>query len=134
MKQIAILFLAGATFISCSKEETATTAESNVMMEEPVVKEVDSTAMAAGGGTAAEGLSLINGMDCRTCHKDNEKLVGPSYQEVADKYTDADREMLADKIVSGGVGNWGQVPMTPHAGLSHENALKMVDYIMSLKK
>ena len=134
MKKISVLILAATVFVACSKKETNASGESNVMLEEPVVKEIDSTAVAAGGGAAAEGLKLINGMDCRTCHKDTEKLVGPSYQEVADKYTEADIDMLSSKIIEGGVGNWGQIPMTPHAGLSKENAKKMVEYILSLKK
>ena len=81
-----------------------------------------------------EGLALIEGMDCLTCHKTDARLVGPSYQEIADKYTDADIEMLATKIIEGGKGNWGEIPMTPHAGMSKENAKKMVEYILTLKK
>lgn len=119
---ILSLLLAGA----CSKKENTAETESNVMLEEPVAK--------AGGAAAPEGLTLIQGADCLTCHKEDARLVGPSYQEVAAKYTEADIDMLADKIIQGGVGNWGQIPMTPHAGLSKENAKKMVEYILTLKQ
>lgn len=114
---------------SCSKKPIDSAKESNVMLEEPTLKVVDS---AAAG--KHEGLALIEGMDCLTCHKTDTRLVGPSYQEVADKYTDADIEMLANKIINGGKGNWGEIPMTPHAGMSKENAKKMVEYILTLKK
>ena len=114
---------------SCSKKPIDSAKESNVMLEEPTLKVVDS---AAAG--KHEGLALIEGMDCLTCHKTDARLVGPSYQEIADKYTDADIEMLATKIIEGGKGNWGEIPMTPHAGMSKENAKKMVEYIMTLKK
>ncbi|MBP3840466.1 MAG: c-type cytochrome [Chryseobacterium sp.] len=114
---------------SCSKKPVESAKESNVMLEEPVLKAVDS---AAAG--KHEGLVLIEGTDCLTCHKVDARLVGPSYQEVADKYTDGDIEMLASKIIDGGKGNWGEIPMTPHAGMSKENAKKMVEYIMTLKK
>ncbi|UFK98520.1 c-type cytochrome [Kaistella faecalis] len=114
---------------SCSKKPVESAKESNVMLEEPVLKAVDS---AAAG--KHEGLALIEGTDCLTCHKVDARLVGPSYQEVADKYTDGDIEMLASKIIDGGKGNWGEIPMTPHAGMSKENAKKMVEYIMTLKK
>lgn len=129
MKKIfAIAVILGA-LISCQKKVEHPLQDSNVMLEEPTIKVVDS---AAAG--KHEGLALIEGADCLTCHKVDSKLVGPSYQEVADKYTDADADMLAQKIIDGGVGVWGQVPMTPHAGMSKDNAKKMVEYILTLKK
>ena len=118
-----------ATLVACNKKETNPDMDSNVMLEEPVVKVVDS---AAAGKN--EGLALIEGADCLTCHKMDVRVVGPSYQEVADKYSDGDMDMLATKIIEGGKGNWGEIPMTPHAGMSKENAKKMVEYIMTLKK
>ena len=114
--------------VSCSKT-VDTGKESNIMLEEPTVKVMDS---AAAG--KHEGLALIEGADCLTCHKVDAKLVGPSYQEVADKYTAADVNHLATKIIDGGKGVWGEIPMTPHAGMSKENAKKMVEYILTLKK
>ncbi|MGA9211265.1 c-type cytochrome [Kaistella sp.] len=129
MKKYLIICGVLAAVVACSKKESNPNMDSNVMMEEPVVKTVDS---AAAG--KSEGLALIEGADCLTCHKVDAKLVGPSYQEVADKYTEADLDMLANKIIDGGKGNWGEIPMTPHTGMSKENAKKMVEYILSLKK
>nr|WP_315030167.1 c-type cytochrome [uncultured Chryseobacterium sp.] len=80
------------------------------------------------------GFKLIEGADCLACHKIDAKLIGPSYQDVAAKYTRADIDQLAQKIIEGGKGNWGDIPMTPHEGLSKENAKQMVKYILSLKK
>ncbi len=125
-KYVAIIAL--LAIVSCSKNVDADK-ESNVMLEEPTVKVMDS---AAAG--KHEGLALIEGADCLTCHKVDAKLVGPSYQEVADKYTEADVDMLAKKIIDGGKGVWGEIPMTPHAGMSPDNAKKMVEYILTLKK
>ena len=127
MKKLLIIcsFVAIA---SCSNKDVDPNIESNIMLEEPVAKDANS---AAGKD---EGLVLIEGSDCLTCHKMDTKLVGPSYQEVADKYTEGDLDMLADKIVNGGKGNWGEIPMSAHAGMSKENAKKMVAYIMTLKK
>ena len=83
-----------------------------------------------------KGLALIAGSDCLTCHKVAEKNIGPAYQEVAAKYenTDDNVEMLAGKIIKGGSGNWGAIPMTAHAKLSEEDAEAMVKYILLLKK
>ncbi|MDN3606750.1 c-type cytochrome [Kaistella yonginensis] len=129
MKKYLMICGIAAVVVACNKKEANPNMDSNVMLEEPVVKVVDS---AAAG--KHEGLALIEGADCLTCHKDDVRVVGPSYQEVADKYTDGDLDMLADKIIEGGKGNWGEIPMTPHAGMSKENAKKMVEYIMTLKK
>jgi cytochrome c len=125
---------------SCSDKKVTepietTSPETNVMLDEP--KPIDSAAIAANSTPAspeAEGLKLIEGTDCLSCHKIDSKLVGPSYQDVANKYTDADVDRLAQKIIDGGKGVWGEIPMTPHAGVSKENAQKMVKYILSLKK
>jgi len=81
-----------------------------------------------------KGLALIAKNDCLTCHKVDEKLIGPAYREVANKYTDKDIPMLAAKIIKGGSGVWGQVPMTPHPNLSVADAEQMVKYILLLKK
>jgi cytochrome c len=82
------------------------------------------------------GLLLISKSDCATCHKINNKIVGPTYQEIADKYTIDSKtiEFLIDKIINGGSGNWGQIPMLPHAMITKEDADKMVKYILALKK
>jgi len=110
--------------------------ETNTMLEEPKPQEAAPAATPLSGVDAdiAEGKSLVEGTDCLSCHKIDSKLVGPAYQEVAAKYKEADLDMLAQKIINGGKGNWGEIPMTPHAGLSKDNAKLMVKYILSLKK
>lgn len=128
------------TITSCSekKEQVAEqqpTTESNTMMEEPKpAASADTASTTAAAKPEDEGKALVEGADCLSCHKVDSKLVGPSYQDVAAKYTEADIDHLAQKVIDGGKGVWGDVPMTPHAGLSKENAQKMVKYILSLKK
>lgn len=82
-----------------------------------------------------KGLELIAKSDCLTCHKVSDKLTGPAYKDVAAKYenTDANVTMLAGKIIKGGQGNWGSIPMTPHPSLSEDDAKQMVKYILLLK-
>ncbi|WP_395062259.1 c-type cytochrome [Flavobacterium sp.] len=80
-----------------------------------------------------KGADLIASNDCLGCHKIDEKLVGPSYKEVAAKYSAKDEAMLVTKIIEGGKGNWGEIPMTAHEGISKEDATQMVKYIISLK-
>lgn len=84
-----------------------------------------------------KGLALIAKNDCLTCHKIDEPLTGPMYRDVANKYgslPDTIIGHLAGKIISGGNGVWGETFMTPHAGLSKEDAEAMVKYILLLKK
>lgn len=132
--------LLSLTITSCSekKEQVAEqqpTTESNTMMEEPKpAASSDTASTTAAAKPEDEGKALVEGADCLSCHKVDSKLVGPAYQDVAKKYTDADIDHLAQKVIDGGKGVWGDIPMTPHAGLSKENAQKMVKYILSLKK
>jgi cytochrome c len=81
-----------------------------------------------------EGQALIDGSDCRTCHNENVKTVGPAYIDIAKKYdfSDANVQMLVSKVIKGGTGNWGQVPMSAHPDLTVADGTKMVQYIMSL--
>lgn len=83
-----------------------------------------------------KGLALVAGSDCLTCHKVDEKVIGPSYREVANKYenTEANVKMLAEKIIKGGSGVWGEVAMTAHPTVTQADAEQMVKYIFLLKK
>ena len=82
-----------------------------------------------------KGLELVSSSDCFTCHKITEKLVGPAYQDVANKYAGNDTAVtyLAHKVIKGGSGVWGNVAMTPHPQLSLDSAEQMVKYILLLK-
>ncbi len=82
-----------------------------------------------------KGLALVAKSNCLTCHKISEKLIGPAYKDVANKYAGNDTAVthLAHKILAGGSGVWGTVPMTPHPDLSEADAEQMVKYILLLK-
>ena len=136
MKKFLLITAFGFLFFSCAKKETSSIPDlSNVTAEPSAAPSNNAVAETTKkeGNKNLPGYALITGSDCLSCHKDNEKLVGPSYAEVAAKYSQKDLELLADKIVNGGSGNWGQVPMAPHPNISKEDAKKMVEYILSLK-
>ena len=82
------------------------------------------------------GLELMGKSDCQTCHKVNEAAIGPSFSTIAAKYenTPATIDTLAHKIIKGGSGNWGNVPMAAHSNISVADATAMVKYILLLKK
>ena len=129
MRKLLMFSVFGMLFlVSCSKKEEPKT-NSDVMLKEPT-KQEEVTAKTP----EEEGEDLIEKSSCLTCHKEDGKLIGPSYKEVAAKYTEADIDKLTDKIINGGSGVWGDVMMSPHPGIDKENAKKMVKYILTLKK
>jgi cytochrome c len=84
-----------------------------------------------------KGLELVAGADCFTCHKVDDKIKGPSYREVANKYAglgDTVVTRLANTIIKGSTGVWGADAMTAHPGVSQADAEAMVKYILLLKK
>lgn len=88
----------------------------------------------AAGGAIKEGEDLVGQNDCKTCHHKTNKIIGPAHTDVAKKYefTAANVDMLADRIIKGGSGTWGETPMNAHPDLSVEDAKKMARYVLSL--
>ncbi len=82
----------------------------------------------------AQGKVLVDNSDCKTCHHATNKLIGPSHTDVATKYefTRANVTLLASRIINGGSGVWGEIPMSPHSDLSQGDAEKMAMYVLSL--
>lgn len=80
-----------------------------------------------------KGLDLVQKNDCLTCHTVATTATGPSFVDIAKKYGESDVASLAEKVIKGGSGVWGQVPMTPHPNLSKEDAEQIVKYILLLK-
>lgn len=136
LQKLGGVFLLSLLF-SCGNGETSSSTESK---EEK--NETENTAAVNANDPSQnpvykKGLGLIAKSDCLTCHKVDEKLVGPTYRSVAEKYAGAPNDVitaLAQKIIKGGVGNWGNVPMLPHPALSQDEAETMVRYILLLKK
>ena len=71
---------------------------------------------------------------CLTCHKIDEKVQGPAWREVANRYADSANALsyLTGKIMNGGTGVWGDIYMPPNP-ISKEDAEAIVKYIMLLK-
>ena len=85
-------------------------------------------------GPAFANLELATKKNCTACHAVDKKVVGPAYKEVAAKYAgqkDAAAK-LADKIVKGGVGVWGQVPMPPNQ-VTADEAKTLAAWVLSVK-
>ena len=79
--------------------------------------------------------ALATAKNCMACHAVEKKLVGPSYKDVANKYAgqgDAVNK-LAAKIVNGGSGVWGPIPMPANNQVSEAEAQKLATWILGLK-
>lgn len=84
---------------------------------------------------AMANLQLAKDKNCMACHAVDNKLVGPAYKEVAKKYAgqkDAEAK-LANKIIKGGSGVWGAIPMPPNPQVSQKEAETLAKWILSMK-
>jgi cytochrome c len=134
-KKLVVVLSAAVLMAACGNSGETKTPETK-----------DTTAAATTPATTApaasdKGLELIGASDCTTCHRLNKEgsgaTIGPAYSEVAAKYTpaaDTTINRLVKKIISGGSGIWGTIPMTPHPALQEEDVKTMVRYILTLKK
>ncbi len=79
--------------------------------------------------------ALATAKNCMACHAVDKKLVGPAYKEIAGKYAgQADAvDKLAGKIVKGGAGVWGPVPMPANAQVNDADAKKLAAWVLTLK-
>ena len=82
------------------------------------------------------GKVLTQSMDCKSCHKENGKSIGPSYLEVSKKYQAGRRSRnfryLQEKITDGGSGVWGEVNMPAHPDITSEEKAQIANWVLSL--
>ena len=84
--------------------------------------------------TFTAGKNLMDKSDCKACHFQDKKSVGPAFIDVAKKYKSTPKaiDLLSDKIIKGGAGVWGDVAMSAHPSIGLPEASQMVQYILSL--
>jgi cytochrome c len=94
-----------------------------------------STRLPSGSLRYLGGAQLIGNSDCYSCHNPDTENVGPAYVAVAQRYTPqpAIITQLANKIINGGNGVWGERLMSAHPQVSLADAESMVRYILSLR-
>ena len=86
-------------------------------------------------GPAFANADLAQKKNCLACHATDKKIVGPSYKEVAAKYAGQKDavDKLAAKVVKGGSGVWGNVPMPANPQVTDAEAKQLVQWILTLK-
>jgi len=84
---------------------------------------------------ALADLALATSKNCMSCHAVERKVLGPSFKEVAAKYKDdkTAADKLAGKIVKGGSGVWGPLPMPANPQVSEADAKKLAAWVLSTK-
>lgn len=123
--------------------ESGTLTVQNIQIGSTYLKEgQDLAKLAAEGGHLAgmnqspfeSGRLLIEKSDCKTCHTVDKAINGPSFTQVSERYQGKPgiETVLAQKIIKGGLGNWGDRAMAAHPQLSEGEVKEMVKYILSL--
>ncbi len=123
--------------VSVSDADGTPVDEQNIFVSVDYLEGMDKVSMSLGHqevSASVTGKALTLAMDCKTCHKENEKSIGPSYLEVAQKYkgTKDALSYLQGKIVTGGNGVWGEVTMPAHPTITKDESRQMALYIQSL--
>lgn len=110
---------------------------SNLVVAVDYIKGTDMAGASLGHQQVSEivlGRSLMMASDCQSCHKIDEPSVGPTYVDVARKYKKQSgaSNYLAEKILQGGSGVWGEVAMPAHPDMKESEARQIANWIMSL--
>ena len=92
------------------------------------------TEMSAEEKASTKQLAQDSG--CLSCHALTEKIVGPAYSSVAEKYKDQSdaAASLAQSIQYGSKGKWGRIPMPAHPSLSADDIKTLANWVMTIKK
>jgi cytochrome c len=87
----------------------------------------------SGNARFATARKILDKTDCASCHKSNEKSIGPSYRDVAVRYKGQAEavNILSQRVINGSSGVWGSVAMAAHPALAQEEANELIRYILS---
>jgi cytochrome c len=88
-----------------------------------------------GNSSVMANPDLAKTKNCASCHSPEKGILGPSYQAVAQKYVNDKNAVskLTEKVMAGGVGVWGKIPMPANPQVSKEEAETLVKWVLSQK-
>ena len=93
-------------------------------------------ALALATGPVLANADLAQKKNCMACHAVDKKLVGPAFKDVAAKYAGQGGEAvesLTQKVMKGGAGVWGPVPMPANPQVTAAEAHQLVEWVRTLK-
>lgn len=104
-------------------------------MKQYIIASLSVAALFAASSPVFADQALATSKNCMACHAVDKKVVGPSYQDVAKKYAGDSKAsgMLSAKIIKGGSGTWGPVPMPANPQVTEAEAKKLAAWVLSLK-
>src|SRR5690606_6030090 len=130
------LFIAGGLLAACGNrsEKDARSLELLAERKKDSIVRVPGEDEYVPEETIRKGEVLIAYSDCAICHREDAKVRGPAFVDIAARYPRNEEyiQLLALKVIGGGRGTWGYAVMTPHPDLPLEDAKAMVTYILSL--
>lgn len=117
--------------------ESAKSTHGNFADQNRLVGPVRGVVSAAPTGQTAltaisAGASLVRKSGCQACHGISNRVVGPAFREIAQRYA-GDADVVANlvaKLKAGGAGAWGNVPMPPQSGLGDEDIRAMIQWVL----
>ena len=126
-------FLFGTFYLLCCDNKPE---QKNTRKKIDYIRPIPGISDSIPADVAEKGEVLIAYSDCYTCHKEDQRSVGPAFKDIAKRcpVNKVYIEMLAQKVIVGGSRSWGYAVMTPHPKLSFEDAKMMVSYILSMKE
>jgi len=92
--------------------------------------------LAAGvSNMALANADLAKAKNCMACHSVNNKVLGPAFKDIGIKYAGQKgaEDKLVQKVLKGGSGVWGTVPMPANGQVSEAEARTLVKWILTLK-
>jgi cytochrome c len=128
MRRLFIVFSAVCFAVACNNSKTT--------LPHPNDDTAQTNANNPANAEEQTGLELVASHDCFSCHKVADQLVGPAYEQVAERYkdsSDAIVDTLTNRVIRGSSGHWGEAQMTPHPNIPEQDVRSMVNYVLSLK-
>jgi cytochrome c551/c552 len=123
--------------VNVKDNDTAKLDPANLYVAVDYIEGYDKAATPTGhqqGAATVSGKQLTQTLDCKSCHKEADKSIGPAFLLVAQKYQNDPKaaSYLAQKITKGGSGVWGDVAMSAHPAISQDDLSQIVTYVLSL--
>ena len=99
------------------------------------MKSLSVLVLALAAAPAFANPQLAQQKNCMACHATDKKLVGPSYKDVAAKYAGQKDavDKLTQKVMKGGSGVWGAVPMPANPQVTEAEAKQLVQWVLTVK-
>ena len=119
------------------KDDTSKIDIGNLIVTADYAEGTDKAGSSQGHQVISEtmmGKNLMMSLDCKSCHKVDEKSIGPAFTQVAERYQKNPDALnyLVQKVIKGGSGNWGEVAMAAHPDLKPDDARMIINWVLSL--